>query len=76
MNTHPMYDQLEQLRTELIDRAYLLDRCGRADAADLANELAGRIGELIAGAAGAAGDTADINISAACCPERSGSFVR
>lgn len=48
MKSLPMHTQLEQLRTELIDRAYLLDRGGRADAADLANEMAGRIGELVA----------------------------
>jgi hypothetical protein len=72
MKAHLIHGQLEQLRTELIDRAYLLDRAGRADAADLANELAGRIGDLMTGAGG---DAAELSISAACCPERSSSFV-
>lgn len=67
-----MLDQLEQLRTELADRAFVLDRCGRADAADLAHELVGRIGELIADGRSRLRES---EISAESCPERPASFV-
>ncbi len=39
---------MEQLRVELIDRAYELDRSGRLDAADAVNELVVRLDELVA----------------------------
>ena len=43
-----MCAELEQLRTELADRAYELDRRGQAGAADLAAEISARLAQLIA----------------------------
>jgi len=43
-----MCAELEQLRTELADRAYELDCRGQASAADLAAEIAARLAQLIA----------------------------
>lgn len=41
-----MRDKLAALRTELADLAFELDTRGRADAADVATAVAGRLGEL------------------------------
>lgn len=38
--------RLDALRVELVDLAYLLERRGRRDAADLAVAVSGRIGEI------------------------------
>jgi len=40
-------DQLEQLRTELADLAFVLDRRGRCDAADVAVTISARLGEIL-----------------------------
>lgn len=37
---------LDELRTELVDLAFALERQGRLDAADLAIAIAGRLGEV------------------------------
>ena len=42
-----MFDQLAALRTELIDRAFVLECHGRLDAADLAVELYRRLEEIL-----------------------------
>lgn len=51
-----MLDRLDALRAELADLAYLLERRGRHDAADLAIAVSARVGEihdeLAAGSAG------------------------
>lgn len=39
-------ERLEQLRTELVELAFTLERQGRLDAADVALEISGRIGEV------------------------------
>jgi hypothetical protein len=38
--------KLAALRTELVDLAYELDRCGRVDAADVAMTTSARVAEL------------------------------
>jgi hypothetical protein len=38
--------RLDALRVELVDLAYLLERRGRLDAADVALAVAGRVGEF------------------------------
>lgn len=38
--------RLDALRVELVDLAYLLERRGRHDAADVALAVAGRVGEF------------------------------
>jgi len=38
--------KLHGLRTELVELAFVLDRRGRVDAADVAMSIAGRVGEL------------------------------
>ena len=40
-------DQVEQLRTELADLAYVLDRRGRCDAAYVAVTISARLGEIL-----------------------------
>jgi hypothetical protein len=47
-HTAPMSRQLEELRTDLFDLAYTLEREGRADAADVAVSVAGRVREILA----------------------------
>lgn len=44
--SHPCLDQLDALRAELADLAYLLDSRGRADAADITHTIAVRVAEL------------------------------
>ena len=39
-------DKLETLRVELVELAFTLDRRGRTDAADVAMQIRGRVGEL------------------------------
>lgn len=41
-----MLDRLDALRAELADLAYLLERRGRHDAADLAIAVSARVGEI------------------------------
>ncbi len=41
-----LLDRLDALRVELVDLAYVLERRGRRDAADLALAVAGRVGEF------------------------------
>jgi hypothetical protein len=51
-STDPVIDQLAALRAELVDQAYLLERQGRLDAADVAIAISHRLGELCPEAAG------------------------
>ncbi|MBA4136181.1 MAG: hypothetical protein C0518_02555 [Opitutus sp.] len=44
----PPRERLEQLRTELVELAFTLERQGRLDAADVALEISGRVGEVAA----------------------------
>jgi hypothetical protein len=46
---HPVMRELDKLRTELVDLAFMLERRGRVDAADLAMSISARLGELCAG---------------------------
>lgn len=41
-----MLGSLDALRVELVDLAYMLERRGRRDAADVALAVAGRVGEI------------------------------
>ena len=41
-------EKLDQLRTELVDLAFVLERGGRLDAADVAISTSARVGELCA----------------------------
>lgn len=41
-----LFAGISALRTELVDLAFTLDRCGRADAADVALDLSHRLTEL------------------------------
>jgi hypothetical protein len=51
-------DKLDELRTELLDLAYALEREGRQDAADVALSASARIGELWGEAIAAEADQA------------------
>lgn len=50
--TDSVVDQLAALRAELVDQAYVLERQGRLDAADVAIAISHRLGELCPEAAG------------------------
>jgi hypothetical protein len=50
--------KLHGLRTELVELAFVLDRGGRIDAADVAMTISGRVGELCAELTGAGGSEA------------------
>ena len=47
--------KLHGLRTELVELAFVLDRGGRIDAADVAMTISGRVGELCEELAGTSG---------------------
>lgn len=46
--TRLLRKRLDELRTELADLAFELERRGRLDAADLATSVSGRVGEVCA----------------------------
>lgn len=39
-------EKLDRLRSELVEMAFLLDRRGRLEAADVAMQISGRVGEI------------------------------
>jgi hypothetical protein len=41
-----IWGKLDGLRTELVEMAFVLDRRGRIEAADVAMTISGRVGEL------------------------------
>lgn len=43
---HQVLSKLHGLRTELVELAFVLDRRGRVEAADVAMSISGRVGEL------------------------------
>lgn len=45
-NNHVILGKLDGLRTELVELAFVLDRRGRIEAADVAMTISGRVGEL------------------------------
>jgi hypothetical protein len=45
-NSHQIVDKLARLRTELIDLAFVLERQGRPEAADVAMTTSARLEEL------------------------------
>src|SRR5882757_7851319 len=45
-NAHIVLRKLDQLRTELVDLAFSLEKRGRRDAADIAIAVSSRVGEL------------------------------
>ncbi len=45
-NHHVILGKLDGLRTELVELAFVLDRRGRIEAADVAMTISGRVGEL------------------------------
>ena len=47
-SAHVVFEKLDQLRTELVDLAFVLERGGRFDAADVAISTSARVGELCA----------------------------
>jgi hypothetical protein len=45
--TQPVvFEKLDRLRTELAELAFTLDRRGRPEAADVAMQISGRVGEI------------------------------
>lgn len=41
-----VFEKLDRLRSELVEMAFLLDRRGRPEAADVAMQISGRVGEI------------------------------
>jgi len=46
VSARAVLEKLDQLRTELVDLAFVLERRGRLDAADVAISTSARVGEL------------------------------
>jgi hypothetical protein len=59
-------DRLDALRAELADRAFVLESRGRLDAADVANEIAGRVAAIRAELAGSADEALTPTCADAC----------